>query len=77
MPAPSSDTVVLEVTAQHGNAMLSRITAMLGSHDVDQFSYRVVDGDRVQVVIHVRGGEAQGRRVATRVRRLVGVLDVA
>jgi hypothetical protein len=70
-------SVRLLVTAVHGNAMLTRLTALLGQHDIDHFSYTVAPDDRAHVVVGVRGDAWQVDRVAARLARIVGVLDVA
>jgi hypothetical protein len=66
----------LRVTAVHENAMLTRLTALLGQHDVDQFSYLTTADGCAQVVVGVCGDDWQVRRVAARLDRTVGVLDV-
>ena len=71
---PASTTV--QVTAVHENAMLTRIAALLGQHDVDHFSYRLTADGRAHAVVGVRGDAWQVTRVAARLARVVGVLDV-
>ncbi|WP_121257651.1 hypothetical protein [Nocardioides ferulae] len=66
----------LHVRAHDGNAMLGRIVAALGQHEVDHFSYSVGREQQATAVIGVRGGSWQVDRVAARVLRLVGVLEV-
>jgi hypothetical protein len=66
----------LRVSAVDGNAMLGRLTAVLGTHQVEHFSYDATPEGRADVVISVLGDAWQVDRVAARVRRLVGVVDV-
>jgi hypothetical protein len=66
----------LEVTAVHRNALLGRLTALLGPHDVTGFSYRTDPDGHAHVVVDVRGGDWQVDRVAAKLRRVVDVLEV-
>lgn len=73
---PRSAGARLHVLALHENAMLTRLTALMGQHDVDSFTYAVDGGGRVRAVVGVRGSSWQVSRVAARLRRVIGVLDV-
>jgi hypothetical protein len=66
----------LDVVAVHGNAMLTRLTALLGPHPIGAFAYRAGTDGLARVVVEVGGGDRQADRVAARLRRVVGVLDV-
>ena len=75
-PAPDLASTRLHVTAVHENAMLTRLTSRLGQHDVDHFSYRTTADGLAHAVVGVRGGDWQVNRVAARLARTVGVVDV-
>ena len=85
-PAPSvrevpTDPAVVSSTrlrarAVDGNAMLSRITSILGPFDIDHFEYVVGPESDAVVVIGVRGDAWQVQRVAAKVDRLIGVHEV-
>jgi len=66
----------LRARAVDGNAMLSRITSILGPFSIDHFEYVVgADADAV-VVIGVRGDAWQAERVLAKINRLIGVHEV-
>ena len=68
-------SVRLHVTALHENVMLARITTVIALYDIDQFSYRSDADGRAEAVVSVRDPR-QVERVAAKINRLVGVLDV-
>ncbi|MBZ5739150.1 hypothetical protein [Nocardioides mangrovi] len=67
----------LHVTAVHRNALLGRLTALLGPHDVSGFSYRTVPDGRAHVVVDVEGDDWQVDRVAAKLTRVVDVVEVS
>lgn len=67
----------LRVEALDGNAMLHRLTTLLGSHDVEEFSYRTQIDGRARITLGIRETGARVGQLAMRLRRVVGVLDVA
>ena len=75
-PATRAPSVRLRARAVHGNAMLSRLTSVLGPFSVDHFEYVVGAGDDVLVVIGVAGDAWQVERVAAKINRLIGVHEV-
>jgi hypothetical protein len=72
--APPSARV--QARAVDGNAMLTRITSVLGPFSIAHFSYVVGPDDDAVVVIGVRGDARQVQRVAAKVTRLIGVHEV-
>ncbi len=77
MPTSSQPSCArVHVTGLHGNGMLTRLTALLGQHDVDEFTYRLSGDGRARAVVGVRGDAWQVARVRARLGRVVGVLDV-
>lgn len=69
----------LHVTAVHRNALLGRLTALLGPFDVTGFSYRIDPDDpqgRAHVVVDVAGGDWHVERVAAKLGRVVDVVDI-
>jgi len=75
--ASVSTSTRLRARAVDGNAMLTRLASVLGPFSIDHFEYVVGPGEDVLVVIGVRGDAWQVERVAAKVNRLIGVLDVA
>jgi hypothetical protein len=67
----------LTVSALDRDALLGRLTALMNTHDVTDFGYRL-QPDRVhaRVEVVVKGDQRQIDRVANKVRRVIGVLDV-
>lgn len=65
----------VRATAVHGNAMLSRLTAQIGQHDINSFSYSMIDDEYVEVLVGVQGDQWQVNRVVSRLRRIIGVID--
>ena len=65
------------VSAVDRDALLGRLTALMNTHDVTDFSYRL-QPDRVhaRVEVLVEGGQSQINRVAKKLRRVIGVIDV-
>lgn len=77
VPAPDEPgSTRLHVTARHENAMLTRMTSLFGQHDVDHFSYTVAADGRAHAVVGVCGNRWQVDRVAARLARVIGVLEV-
>jgi hypothetical protein len=72
----STAPVLLHVTVSHEKAMLSRITTVLSLYDVAHFTYRATTDGCAQAVISVGGTVWDARRVAAKIARLIGVLDV-
>jgi len=69
-------TRTLHLTAVDGNALLTRIAAQLGHHDIASFDYRA-DGDgTARVALGLRDPDAKVELLARRLERLVSVLDV-
>ena len=66
----------LHLAALDGNALLTRIAAQLGHHDVASFDYRSDADGTVSVVLGLRDPDAKVQLLARRLRRLVSVLDV-
>ena len=75
--ASASTSTRLRARAVDGNAMLTRLASVLGPFSIDHFEYVVGPDDDVLVAIGVRGDAWQVERVAAKVNRLIGVLDVA
>ena len=75
LPAARASTR-LRVRAVDGNAMLTRITSVLGPFGIDHFEYVVGPDDDVLVAIGVLGDAWQAQRVAAKVNRLIGVHEV-
>ena len=79
MPAPPAAVATstrLRARAVDGNAMLTRITSILGPFSIDRFEYVVGPDDDVLVEIGVLGDAWQAARVAAKVNRLIGVHEV-
>jgi len=68
---------VLQATAVHDDAMLARLTSVLGVHHVGAFSYDPDPATGVALArVEVLGDARQQLRVLQRLRRVVGVLEV-
>jgi hypothetical protein len=76
LPAADASSTRLRARAVDGNAMLTRITSILGPFSIDRFEYVVGPDEDVQVEIGVRGDAWQARRVAAKINRLIGVHEV-
>ncbi len=67
----------LVVSALDRGALLGRLTALMNTHDVTDFSYRLQpDSAHARVEVLVRGDQWQINRVAQKLRRVIGVMDV-
>jgi hypothetical protein len=66
----------LHLTALDGNALLTRIAAQLGHHDVAHFDFRSEADGTARVVLGLRDPDAKVDLLARRLERLVSVLDV-
>lgn len=66
----------LHLTALDGNALLTRIAAQLGHHDVAALDYRSEGDGTARVVLDLRDPDATVALLALRLQRLVSVLDV-
>jgi hypothetical protein len=75
-PAAEASSTRLLARAVDGNAMLTRITSILGPFNIDRFEYVVGPDADVLVEIGVRGDARQAQRVAAKINRLIGVRDV-
>ena len=65
------------VSALDRDALLGRLTALMNTHDVTDFGYRL-QPDRVhaRVEVMVKGDQRQITRVANKLRRVIGVIDI-
>ena len=70
---------LLEATAVHDDAMLSRVVAVLGPHPVGAFSYvsQPGAGSTARITVEVGGDACQMHRVRAKLERIVGVLEVS
>ncbi|MGH3356406.1 MAG: hypothetical protein ACRDOJ_10960 [Nocardioidaceae bacterium] len=73
MSWPSSTR--LEASVRHADGMLGRLAAVLITHPVSRFDYRV-QGPTATLTVVVEDTGWHAQRVAARLRRVVGVLDV-
>jgi hypothetical protein len=74
--APARATIVRAVVV-HDDAMLARVTSVLGVQPIGSFRYDVdAAGSRAVVELEVTGTPQQVARVQHLLRRLVGVLEV-
>ena len=71
-----TDGTTVRVTAVHEPAMVSRLAALLGPHAVDRFSYGCGADGIARAVLCVLGDRWQAERVAAKLRRVIGVLEV-
>lgn len=67
----------LTVHAVDRDALLGRLTALMNTHDVTDFCYRLQpDRLHARVEVLVEGGPWHINRVASKLRRVIGVIDV-
>ncbi|WP_345527112.1 hypothetical protein [Nocardioides endophyticus] len=76
LPAADVSSTRVRARAVDGNAMLTRITSILGPFSIDRFEYVVGPEADALVEIGVRGDAWQVERVAAKINRLIGVRDV-
>jgi hypothetical protein len=76
LPVTDVPSTRLRARAVDGNAMLTRITSILGPFSIERFEYVVGPDADVLVEIGVRGDAWQAARVAAKIDRLIGVHDV-
>ena len=67
----------LAVAAVHQDGLLGRIAVLLNAHEVTSFSYDAQADGRARIAVDVQGGQWHVERVASKLRRVVGVLTVA
>ncbi|MBM6404535.1 hypothetical protein JQN72_09815 [Phycicoccus sp. CSK15P-2] len=68
--------ITLRVRCATSDGMLTRLAATLGPHPVDHLTYDAAPDGRVEAVVGLTADAWQQRRVAAKLRRLVGVVDV-
>jgi hypothetical protein len=67
----------LTVSACDRDALLGRLTALMNTHDVTDFGYRLQpDGSHARVEVVVKGDQREITRVANKLRRVIGVIDI-